>query len=101
MGLLDSVPSDTMTFERQIELALIQSRRDAIRKERRDRALRAARGEMPRAIKGRLESGSPERVMAPSYPMPTESSVGEFVIQEATEKVELGGFEIVASDRQL
>jgi len=120
-GLLDTVPSN-LTFNQQIKLALVQSQRDAIRQERRARATLVATPS-PAIHKEvdssyTMESGTssseseslslpasppmpPSQVILPvlaSEPKATcQSIVDDFVIQEATDMIELEGFQIMAS----
>jgi len=80
-----------------MELALVHSLRDAERKERRNRELLEVTPQHPKHT-----VSSPDTVLAPLYPTPaTESKIDDFIIQEATDMVTLGGFTIMSSDRHL
>ena len=103
-GFLDTVPSD-MTFNQQIELALIQSKRDAERQARRARELGEAGQVLAEAFtssRAHDRSSSEDEVSPPlastrvKSQVKTEEIVDEFVIEEAADIMEFDGFRIVA-----
>ena len=113
-GLLDTVPSG-MTFKQQMEMALVQSKRDAIRQERRARAEQFLGANTSVTAQKKpvevihMDSGSESSASASPSPSPSmvhrqetsESMVDEFVIQEAPDIMELEGFNIMAASSSL
>jgi hypothetical protein len=117
-GLFDTVPSG-MSFEQQMQLAMKQSERDAQRQERRATELEDARvqfcqvtaqssfgayGETPTqnflyesAEDNSNESSRESEKEFDDAPPVSEEVVGEFVIEEAADIMELGGFSIMAA----
>merc|ERR1711871_471950 len=88
-SLMDMVRGD-LSFEQQIALAMRQSERDEERRQR--KARRTSPKIDPESAPAALSSGA-----SSDNTMPGECFVDDFVIQEATEKIELEGFQICAS----
>lgn len=118
-GLFDTLPSD-MSFERQMELALVQSQRDEERREKRAKVLEEAREQLGCRVTPQDQRNAGRRqanhafltesanflaggnvdedtaLTASKTGTNTEEVIDELVIEEAADITQLGGFTITA-----